>query len=286
MQRQTIWTLAFLGGAILALMLLASNISGLQFRPGRFYAITIQPLLGGPGGALPTPPPGTFLQRLLALISLGLLIYLVVGLILSSKLRRELLQRILITFSVILLLYLFLGALRRAPIPGDDIGQSGPTPPLAESGFAEPFPSFTAQPPLWLVILISLLLAALLIGVAWLVWRRSRAPKPALQQIADEAQAALRDLEAGGDLADTVLRCYREMSRVLSEQRGIARSQDVTPREFERQLAAAGLRDEHIQRLTRLFERVRYGPRQADAQQEREAAACLAAIVRSYGVAS
>ncbi len=240
MRRQTIWTAAFLGGAISALMLLASNVSGLQFRPGRFYAINIQPLFGGPGGALPTPPPGTFLQRLLALIALGLLIYLVIALIFSSKLRRELLQRVLITFSVVLFIYLFVGALRSAPVAIDQAGQPSPTPAPGEAGFAEPFPSFTAQPPLWLVILISLLFAALLIGLAWLVWRRSRKPKPALQQLADEAQAALRDLEAGGDLADTVLRCYREMSRVLSEQRGIERSQDVTPREFERQLAVAG----------------------------------------------
>ncbi len=164
------------------------------------------------------------------------------------------------------------------------VGQSSPTPAPAEGGIAEPFRPLLPNRRSGWCSLISLLFAALLIGVAWLIWRRSRARKPAaLQQIADEAQSALRDLEAGGDLADTVLRCYREMSRVLSDQRGIARSQDVTPREFERQLAAAGLRDEHIQQLTRLFERVRYGPRQADPQQEREAATCLAAIVRSYG---
>jgi len=99
----------------------------------------------------------------------------------------------------------------------------------------------------------------------------------------DDVAVLLRDLEAGGDLKNIVLRCYRDMSRVLSEQRGIERELSMTPREFERQLQAAGLRDEHIQRLTRLFEQVRYGPQQADPQQEREAAACLQAIVRTYG---
>jgi hypothetical protein len=135
------------------------------------------------------------------------------------------------------------------------------------------------------VIAISVLLAALLLGAIWLIWRRTRMQKPPLRQLADEAQAALAELQAGGDLTDTVLRCYREMSRVLSEQRGIARPHDVTPREFERQLAAAGLRDEHIQQLTRLFERVRYGPRRADIHQEGAAVVCLEAIVRTYGAA-
>ena len=89
--------------------------------------------------------------------------------------------------------------------------------------------------------------------------------------------------QAGGDLRDAVLRCYRDMSRVLGERQGLARAQSATPREFEAQLAAAGLRDEHIRRLTRLFERVRYGARRADAGEEREALACLTAIVQAYG---
>jgi hypothetical protein len=79
-----------------------------------------------------------------------------------------------------------------------------------------------------------------------------------------------------------VLRCYREMSQILSEQRGVARPRDMTPREFEQQLATVGLRDEHIRRLTRLFERVRYGARLAGEHEEREAVDCLSAIARAY----
>jgi hypothetical protein len=73
------------------------------------------------------------------------------------------------------------------------------------------------------------------------------------------------------------------MSRILSEQRGLDRPQHMTPREFERQLAAAGLRDEHIQQLTSLFERVRYGARRTGERDERAAIACLTAIVQTYG---
>jgi hypothetical protein len=93
---------------------------------------------------------------------------------------------------------------------------------------------------------------------------------------------AIADLQSGSDLKDTVLRCYVRMSQVLSEQRGITRPLDMTPREFEQQLAAVGLRDEHIGQLTRLFERVRYGARPAGEREEREALACLTAIAHMY----
>ena len=274
-----------LGSAILALMLLASNISNLTFQPGHFYTVS-GPRLPAiqPGAQLPVDPSTIgFWQTILAFISMVLLLCLLIALILSAKLRRELLRRIITALVGVLLIYFMISLLRRMPrVAQGDLTTSAPA---AQPGLGEPFPTFVAQPPPWLVIAISLLLAALLIGAIWFVWRRSRPPQSPLAQLADEAQAALDELQAGGDMADAVLRCYREMSRVLSEQRGVARARDATAREFERQLAAAGLRDEHIQQLTRLFERVRYGPRQASAREELEAADCLRAIVRAYGAA-
>jgi Domain of unknown function (DUF4129) len=286
MRRQSTWTFILLGSAILALMLLASNISRLTFQPGHFYTVSGPRLPTiGPGMALSVDPATIgFWQTVLAFIFMVLLLYLLIALILSAKLRRELLRRIITTFATVLLIYLMLSFLRGMRRVADGELTTPAAPPV-QPGLGEPFPTFVAQPAPWLVIAISLLLAALLIGAIWFVWRRTRPPQSPLAQLADEAQAALDDLQAGGDLADAVLRCYREMSRVLSEQRGVARARDATAREFERQLAAAGLRDEHIQRLTRLFERVRYGPRHASAREELEAADCLRAIVRTYGAA-
>src|SRR5262249_14759434 len=155
------------------------------------------------------------------------------ALILSAKLRRELLRRIITALVSVLLIYFMISLLRRMPrVAQGDL--TIPAAPAAQPGLGEPFPTFVAQPPPWLVVAISLLLAALLIGAIWFVWRRTRTQKPPLAQLADEAQAALDELQAGGDMADAVLRCYREMSRVLSEQRGVARARDATAREFER----------------------------------------------------
>jgi hypothetical protein len=63
----------------------------------------------------------------------------------------------------------------------------------------------------------------------------------------------------------------------------LQRQEAMTPREFELLLAGAGLRDDHIGQLTRLFERVRYGGAAASERDEQEARACLSAIVQAYG---
>jgi hypothetical protein len=92
----------------------------------------------------------------------------------------------------------------------------------------------------------------------------------------------LAELQSGSDLRDTITRCYADMVRIFSEQRGMGRDKTMTPREFEQRLAAAGLGDMHIQRLTRLFELVRYSQRMPGEREEREAQECLAAIVQSH----
>jgi hypothetical protein len=71
------------------------------------------------------------------------------------------------------------------------------------------------------------------------------------------------------------------MSHVLSESRGINRSEVMTPREFENYLAAMGLPQEPISGLTRLFEEVRYGTKESGPLEEERALASLTAIVEA-----
>jgi hypothetical protein len=97
--------------------------------------------------------------------------------------------------------------------------------------------------------------------------------------LAREAQEALHALQAGVDLQDAVMRCYFEMGQILSEQRGIRRGETMTPREFERHLRGAGLPQQPVEQLTRLFEGARYGARVSGKREERQAIACLTAIV-------
>jgi len=149
--------------------------------------------------------------------------------------------------------------------------------------FLQP-PDFIANPPQWFVLIISVGLITLLLGLIWFFGRRfPRLAESPLEQLALEAHYALEELRAGSDLKDTIKRCYREMSRILSEQQGLQRPQAMTPREFEQYLSQSGLRDEHIRQLTRLFEGARYGAKAPAEREEHEAIACLTAIVQVYG---
>ena len=283
MLRQRLGTLIGLGCAIVALLLLASGLSKLTFRPGQVYDLTsLIPLLDASGAGLSIDIASlAFWRRIVSIIFLVLLLCVVIGLIFSHKLRRELLRRLIASFLAILLIYVFLNVLRGG-LGQDAQAPAGTSGAPRTPAVGQPLPTFTANPTSWLIVVVSALLVALLLGGIWFFWRRLRAQESPLARLADEAQQALADLQSGGDLKDTVLRCYREMSQILSEQRGVTRPRDMTPREFEQQLAAVGLRDEHIRQLTRLFERVRYGARQAGEREEREAVACLTAIARAY----
>jgi hypothetical protein len=148
-----------------------------------------------------------------------------------------------------------------------------------------PVPASVAEPPQWLVIVITLAIVAAVLGLAWMWWQRRQQNirhDPA-ELLAREAQQAAQTIEAGSDLKDTVLRCYRDMSRVLGDSQNIRRQKAMTPREFEMQLIDIGVSDDHIQRLTRLFESVRYGGNTATEREKREAVDCLNAIARAYG---
>jgi hypothetical protein len=99
--------------------------------------------------------------------------------------------------------------------------------------------------------------------------------------VAREAKKALDTINAGGDLKEGVVRYYCEMVRVVSKEKGLKRQHAMTTREFEKYLESMGLPVTHIRRLTRLFEKVRYGTRNLSKDEDNEAVSCLWAIVQA-----
>lgn len=286
MARQRMLTLCFLGGSILVLLLLASGLSGLTFRPGHFYALPSGPASAPAGGVAPSGTARDWLTAIFSLLGILSLLYLIGSLILaifSAKYRRYLLQQITAIGIILLLFFLIIRLLGGGGAPRSLEPAPAPSQVQPPAG-GEAFPTFSAAPTAWFTWAISALLAVLLIGGIWFFWRRGRPqPEPSQPPLAAAAQQALSDIRAGGDLYDAVLRCYHEMSRLLAERQGVQRERTMTPREFALHLREAGLRDEHIQRLTRLFEHVRYGGRHASEREAQEAVACLTAIVTTYG---
>lgn len=149
------------------------------------------------------------------------------------------------------------------------------------------FADIPEQTPAWfdaVSMAITLFMFLVVASVIWWAWRRSHASnKPALEAVSKDAVAALTDLRAGADVQNTILRCYMDMNRSLAQGLGIRRPDGMTPREFEDEMVQEGLPREAVERLTRLFEKVRYGAQMTDAADQEEAIACLEAIVDSIG---
>jgi hypothetical protein len=132
-------------------------------------------------------------------------------------------------------------------------------------------------------VILSLITVSIIGGALWMLWRRRKLDLSPNRLIARQAQSALDALQAGGDLKNTIIRCYYQMSAVINQQRGIQRSQTMTPHEFEEYLASNGLPGEPVHLLTRLFENVRYGNLPAGTAEEQVALNSLTAIIEACG---
>jgi hypothetical protein len=134
------------------------------------------------------------------------------------------------------------------------------------SGNATALPEFAANPKSWMLILIIIGAAALIAMVTFnglkSLFNRESMDDPELLEFADKAQAVLDDIEAAKiNFDDVIIRCYAEMSQTLQTENGIQRAQAMTTHEFEQELLAKGFPAWPIQRLTQLFEQVRYSHR-------------------------
>lgn len=294
-----IWGLLLLGATIAAIALLAMSVPTLELRPGE-PLILPEEMRGMPEerGEIPPMPDGELIDVLLRAIftfALVLLPFAIIYLIISPEARKRALGT-LITVLVITSLLLLL----RPMVEGieEEIEFSEEVPGrIPEGDLPAPDVEFTADPSPGLIlaanIALALFLAAGVVAIIWFIWQylhpdHSTQVKgiDALEQLAQGAQEAIGAVRSGADLNDVITRCYFEMTQILREQRGIHRQRAMTPREFEARLEEIGLPAEQIQRLTRLFERVRYGDKSPSKQQQDEAIASLNAIVEFCGKSS
>jgi hypothetical protein len=294
-ERSKLHTFFWLGLTLLALVLLAASLPRLEFQPGQPFPLggLLNPATVSSTGPVDSGSGGSFLTWLVVAV-LSIFILLVILWLLIFIFRPQARQYLLSRLLSYLVLFLLIAGLMYALRQQIMAGQAGtPDPQLtapAEAATATDAlltpPALVVDPPQWLISLITLLFISLVLGLVWLLWRRQDRPTttPA-ELIAREAYRAVQAIQAGTDLKDTVLNCYRQMTEILQAERGIERQQAMTPREFEQHLAGIGLSDDHIGQLTRLFEQVRYGHNRPTGQDEQEAIACLNTIVQRYGPA-
>jgi hypothetical protein len=140
--------------------------------------------------------------------------------------------------------------------------------------------------------LVSIAVLLVLFVIASVMLRKFVPARPVVRRdidltdIASAARLSLQEMSAGGDWEDAIVNCYARMTDAISRRRGISREAASTPAEFALRLERSGLPAESVRRLTRLFEMVRYGARNAGERERDEASACLSDILRYCGEAA
>ncbi len=268
-------------------LILAMSLPNLALAPGQPFSLE-QSQADAPGadGIVPGGEMLIWVVRgFLALMLILLPVYVIYSLM-NKEGRRRLIGNVI----MLVLLFLLADYLQHNPLsPGEQqqteesaFGQNN----LAmQSGL--PSAVFTPNPPSWLTPVIILMASALVVGiffaVVWYFRQRAKPTDLALGRLAETAQETIDSLQAGGDFEVSVIRCYQEMSRVVKEEKGIARETAMTAREFEDRLVSKGLPQDAIRTLTRLFERVRYGGMATGSGEINTALSCLTDIMNACG---
>ena len=282
LKRIFVIVLASLG--VLTLVLLAASLPSVELKPAQAF-------FSGEDSQ-----PGIFSEfahftETVGRMSLGEAIMLVVGFLilfvlllamLSPEARKRLLKAILRVGLTVWAIYYALTKFRPEGIFGTEVEGAALEQGPEVVGVSPPPYTPLAVPP-WLIYVASLLTVLFFTGVGFWLYRILRPPKRQLQDLARAARSALKDLSDGRDWEDAVIRCYVRMSEALGQERGLHRQQAMTPQEFASRLEQAGLPSDPIRRLTRLFEKARYGGRKSSREDVNEAVTCLTAILQAVG---
>ena len=266
--------LIFLILGLIAIIPLASGLSSLKLLPGQQFTLDSdadetgdeEELIDDESTNLATSPlvRNVLLAFLIIFVPTGIIVA-----IRSPELFKEVLKRDLRIFLFFLAgIYIF----RQLQLSGFF---DRPEPGAAAAALT--IPELIQSPTVMMGFALGFLLLGAMVFSFWRLWRRF-SPLLSVSQIAQEA---IEEIQAGSDLRNAIVRCYYEMCRALQGVGRLERSQATTPRELARQLESAGIAGEYSHRLTRLFEKVRYGAETLGKNEEQEAILCLQAIVQA-----
>lgn len=288
--RRKAFLLASVLVALVALIALASSLHDVTFKPGQQFgsdSTSANPI------ELPAlhVPSDTPLWKILLFWTLAVINIVLFFWLLPPEVRKRLLRQVLgfavgVLAFVLALRYqvLKLPDLKGPPAPSDQQAGLGATAGPAPAPFQAP------QMSPWLVYLASVMAVLFIAVVLVIVYRRWFGPlynsRRSLRAIADIAQTSLHDLAAGRNWGDVIIECYVRMNEAVSVRRGLRRPGSATPREFAESLRQAGLPADAVNRLTGMFESVRYGSHASTEADIRAATDCLHAILQACGTSA
>lgn len=257
---------------IAALLILASGLEALEFKPPRI--LPRRPQGEFDAGALVAQAQRSSLLDQIMFIVVMIIFLAVIFSLLDKEIRAWLVRVIPRAIVIAIFVMFMMNALQppqaAAPIEATPItAESAPPPELPD------IPEMTPQSfGDTFAYGISFALALALIIAAWWLWNSRRDHTP-LEEIADAARTAIEEIEQGEEIHDAVIRCYVSMSGAVAMGRGLVRQQGMTPTEFAHAMERAGLPAPAIRTLTTLFEDARYGSKESTAAETAQALACL-----------
>ena len=282
------WVILLSSIALGALVGLAIGLGSVPFRDAQVFGRNEARAVGSVSLDVINSVLSISLQTQLIVWILFVLMFVLIGFLLSPEMRKRLIKiaiRVAVTYWALYILFMRYR---------DVLAQMGLN--LASAGNlsnstanALPPPEFTPpQSVSWISYFVSYAITVLLVFVVWKVyafWKEINASdlNQPLKKLAKIARSSLDDLSAGRNSTDVIVNCYFRMSDVVAEKRKLHRKAAMTPSEFAVQLEGAGLPADAVQRLTRLFESVRYGSRKTEPKDVNEAVSCLTTILHHCG---
>ena len=283
------------------MVILGISLNQLQLNPGLpfedLWAFLVDEFYGGFAGGYPTSSADvgigkTIVELVRTAYFIALLCFpLAILLVLSSKESRKRLLRSIFLF--LLLLIVLSRFVENNQLVEQDVEE-----PLAafipDKPADAPYESsikdeFTPDIPRWIIWTVSGFLVTAVLIIAIVVYRTlhpaEEYPGP-LPELTSQAKSALNDIQNGADFRNTILQCYREMLRIVRDQRGIHRNSAVTATEFITSLVKLGLPEIAVVHLTKLFEEVRYGSKTHTNEEEQSAISSLQSIADAFKVNS
>jgi len=266
------------------LLLLATGLDGLTFLPGTPFSTVAEGDFG------PYLPSATFIFMMF-----GVLSFFIIGIMLLLPWTRRQIKLVLLGFFVLLVALLIMMA--AAMTAHQELPASLPTPTvefiatpvlleeeddvLIEPGVYVANQDFS-EPPIspWFSFFLSLGMVLLVFLLVWALFLRDRLDGADQRVVlAEIAGQALDEIKAGKDWGDAILNCYGGMLQAVTDNKKVIPDESLTPAEFVAFMVRARLPVGPVERLTALFERVRYGGKTASRGEIEEAMACLADIV-------
>ena len=274
--------------ALGALTVLAIGLSNIPFRDAQNFGISIERgNLRIAAASLLNSIVDIPLWQTLAIWLLFLIMIILISALLSPELRKRLIKNIIRVGVIYWAIYIVATRYRDGQMMFGATNLLAGKLPYTFGG--TPPPAFVPPQTISLIsYLVSFGIAVLLVLLAWKLFKlwqeyNEVSANLPLNKIAVIARSSLNDLSSGRNSTDVIMNCYFRMSDVVESKRNLSRSKSMTPAEFATRLEQGGLPSDAVHRLTRLFERVRYGGYRSGTPDVNEAVACLTTILHHCG---